>query len=219
MATRASKERPYQCQLCDRPVAKDELGFVCQHVAHGFMLTLVAEGASKGQPIPDTPCTACAFAMEAQTKNAEEDAKVHVVCEACYREARARNIDYFTEADRKRGYVLVPRAHYERIEERDEPLRVGPLKEGRTVKLGFSPIPCTHPISFERMWVKVTCVMKDGEIHGALANDPALFGPKTLKADDTVVFTAAHVLDVEPNTSATKKTRPPKSAEKRRATR
>jgi hypothetical protein len=80
------------------------------------------------------------------------------------------------------------------------------MKAGRTVKLGFSPIPCTPPVSFERMWVKITCVMDGGEIHGALANDPALFRPKTLKADDTVVFTAAHVLDVEPAKTAAKET-------------
>jgi hypothetical protein len=79
------------------------------------------------------------------------------------------------------------------------------------------------------MWVKITCVMDGGEIHGALANDPALFRPKTLKADDTVVFTAAHVLDVEPTRTAAKKTtkksaKGPKKAAaakpaKRRATR
>jgi hypothetical protein len=214
MAKRAPKERPYHCQLCNRALAEDELGFVCQHVAHGFMVTLVADAPSapsaprKAEPLPDAACTACSFAMDAKKENAEKDANVHVVCERCYREARDRNIDDFTAADRKQGYVLVPRAHYDRFEKRKKPLSVGRMKVGRTVKLGFSAIPCKHPISLERMWVRVTCVLPGGEIHGALANDPALFAPKTLKADDTIVFSAKHVLEVEPEPANAKKKRP-----------
>jgi uncharacterized FlgJ-related protein len=81
-----------------------------------------------------------------------------------------------------------------------KPLELGKVYEGRTFKLGFSPIPSQDPISLERMWVRVTCVLKGGVIHGALANDPELFKKKTLKADDTVVFALKHVLDVIPDT-------------------
>jgi hypothetical protein len=204
MAKRApakdSKERPYHCRLCNRALAEDELGYVCRHVAHGMMLTLVPDASSEGQLIPDTACTACVLAMEQKKKNAADQADVHVVCEPCYRVCRKRNIDDFTVADRAHGYVLARRAQYDRLEPRDRPLDIGKIHEGRVLKLGFSPIPSMDPISLERMWVRVTCVLKGGEIHGALANDPALFKKKTLKADDTVVFGAKHVLDVIPET-------------------
>jgi hypothetical protein len=194
------KERPYHCRLCNEARAEDELGYVCRHVAHGMMVTLVPDASSTGQLIPDTACTACVQAMEQQKKNAAEAADVHVVCLRCYRDCRQRNIDAFTAADREQGYVLGLRAQYDRLEPREEPLEIGNLYEGRVLKLGFSPIPSMHPISFERMWVRVTCVLKGGIIHGALANDPELFKRKTLKADDTVVFAAKHVLDVIPET-------------------
>jgi hypothetical protein len=206
MAKRAdSKERPYHCRLCNAAVAEDELGYVCRHVAHGMMVTVVPDASSTGQLIPDTACTACVLAMEQEKKNAAEEADVHVVCERCYRELRKRNIDDFTAADRVQGYVLARRAQYDRLSPREKPLEIGKLYEGRVVKLGFSPIPSTSPISLERMWVNVTCVLAGGEIHGALANDPELFKRKTLKADDTVVFSAKHILDVIPETKKTAK--------------
>jgi hypothetical protein len=201
MAKRAEpKERPYHCRLCNGALAEDELGYVCTHVAHGMMVTLVPDASSVAQLIPDTACTACVQAMEQQKKNASDAADVHVVCLRCYRDRRQRNIDAFTVADREQGYVLGLRAQYDRLEPRAEPLEIGNLYEGRVLKLGFSPIPSMHPISFERMWVRVMCVLKGGVIHGALANDPELFKRKTLKADDTVVFSAKHVLDVIPET-------------------
>jgi len=204
-APKDSKERPYHCRLCNQALAEDELGYVCRHVAHGMMVTLVPDASSKGQLIPDTACTACVLAMEQKKKNAEEQADVHVVCERCYRECRKRNIDDFTSADREQGYVLARRAQYDRLEPRQKPLDIGKIYEGRVLKLGFSPIPSMHPISLERMWVRVTCVLKGGEIHGALANDPELFKRKTLKADDTVVFSAKHILDVIPETKKSAK--------------
>ena len=196
--SKRTKERPYHCQLCNAALAEDELGYVCEHVAHGAWRTLLADPPAKGQLIADTPCTACGYAMEAKKKNAEDKANIHIVCQPCYRKARAQNIDYFTKADAEQGYVLVPRAHYDRVVKPEIKLEVGPITVGRTLKLGFSPIPCTLPISLERMWVRVTCVLKGGVIHGALANDPELFKRKVLKADDTVVFKAAHVLETEP---------------------
>jgi hypothetical protein len=201
MAKRAeAKERPYHCRLCDAALAEDELGYVCTHVAHGMMVTLVPDASSTGQLIPDTACTACVQAMDEKKKNASDAADVHVVCLRCYRDCRLRNIDDFAAADREQGYVLGLRTQYDRLEPREQPLEIGNLYEGRVLKLGFSPIPSRHPISFERMWVRVTCVLKGGVIHGALANDPELFKRKTLKADDTVVFSAKHVLDVIPAT-------------------
>jgi hypothetical protein len=197
MAKPTPKERPYHCKLCSEALAEDELGFVCQHIAHGSMTTLVADAPTTEKPIPDTPCTACDVAMTQQKKNAELNADIHVVCARCYRTARARNIDYFTETDRDRGYVLVTRAHYDRVAPRDKPLGIGPIREGRELKLGFSPIPSTSPISLERMWVRVTCALKGGVFHGALANDPQLFKRKTLKENDTVVFKAGNVLEIE----------------------
>ncbi len=192
-----AKERPYRCQLCSAPLAEDELGFVCEHVAHGTWNTLLVERPKKGHPIPDAPCTACAFAIDAKKKNAETKANIHLVCRSCYGKARARNVDYATQADVERGYVLVPRSHYDRIVKRDINLDVGPITVGRALKLGFSPIPATHPVSLERMWVRVTCIAKGGVLHGSLANYPELFKRKILKADDTVVFRAAHVLETE----------------------
>lgn len=215
MATRDPKDRPYHCRLCNTALAEDELGFVCQHVAHGSMVTLVAGPPSKEKPIPDTPCTACDRAMTQQKKNAELDADIHVVCRSCYRAVRRRNIDYFTDDDAERGYVLVQRAHYDRFAPRDKPLAIGPLREGRELKLGFSPIPSTAPISLERMWVRVTCVLKGGVVHGALANDPQLFKRKTLKADDTVVFKASHVLEIE--AQPVLREAPPKAAKVKKA--
>ena len=203
MAKRADpKERPYHCRLCNQALAEDELGYVCRHVAHGMMVTLVPDASSpEGQLIPDTACTACVLAMEQKKKKkADEQADVHVVCARCYRDLRKRNIDDFTAADRERGYVLAKRAQVDRLSPRARPLDIGKLHEGRVVKLGFSPIPSTSPISLESMWVNVTCVLRGGEIHGALANDPELFKRKTLKADDTVVFSAKNVLDVIPET-------------------
>ncbi len=204
-AAKDSKERPYHCRLCNQAVAEDELGYVCRHVAHGTMMTLVPDASSVGQLIPDTACTACVLAMEQKKKNAAEQADVHVVCERCYRGCRKRNIDDFSAADRERGYVLAGRAQYDRLAPREKPLDIGKIYEGRVLKLGFSPIPSSDPISLERMWVRVTCVLARGEIHGALANDPELFKRKTLKADDTVVFSAKHVLDVIPETKKSAK--------------
>jgi hypothetical protein len=143
--------------------------------------------------------------MEQKKKNAAEQADVHVVCARCYRDLRKRNIDDFTVADRERGYVLAKRAQFDRLSPREKPLDMGKLHEGRVVKLGFSPIPSTSPISLERMWVNVTCMLRGGQIHGALANDPELFKRKTLKADDTVVFSAKNILDVIPETKKTAK--------------
>lgn len=216
---REARERPYHCQLCNTPLAEDELGYVCGHVAHGAWLTLLPDAAA-GQPIPDTPCTACGRAMAANQKNAEQKANIHIVCRPCYRKARARNIDRFTAADVERGYVLVPRAHYDRVVKPEIKLNVGPITVGRELKLGFSPIPCTPPVSLERMWVRVTCLLKGGVIHGALANDPELFKRKTLKADDTVVFKAAHILDTDPpkpKRSSEPRAKPKKPAKKKPA--
>jgi hypothetical protein len=197
MAKRATKERPYHCQVCNAALAEDELGFVCEHVAHGAWLTVLADKPEKGKLIPDTPCTACGFAMRAQKRNAEEKANIHIVCQPCYRKMRAQHIDTFTAEDVARGYVLVPRARYDRIVKREINLDVGPITVGRTLKLGFSPIPSTWPVSLERMWVRVTCLLKGGVIHGSLANDPELFKRKVLEENDTVVFKAAHVLETE----------------------
>lgn len=198
MAKSPPKERPYHCKLCNEPLAESELGFVCQHVAHGTMVTFVAAPPTRDKPIPDTPCTACDLALTEESRHAEGNANIHVVCGPCYRKVRARNIDYFTPADRERGYVLVKRAHYDTVAPREKPLAIGQLFEGRELKVGFSPIPSTEPISLERMWVRVTHV-KGGVIHAALANDPQLFKRKTLKADDTVVLKAHHVLEIEAN--------------------
>lgn len=203
------KERPYHCQVCNAALAEDELGYVCEHVAHGAWLTVLADKPDKGQLIPDTPCTACGYAMAAQQKNAEEKANIHIICKPCYRKQRAQTIDYFTPEDAERGYVLVPRSHYDRVVKREINLEVGPITEGRALKLGFSPIPSTYPIALERMWVRVTCLMKGGVIHGALANDPELFKRKVLKAKDTIVFKAAHVLETEPPKA--KRTKEPKA--------
>jgi hypothetical protein len=209
MAKRAAakdvKERPYHCRLCEQALAEDELGYVCRHVAHGMMVTLVPDASSAGQLIPDTACTACVFAMEQKKKDAEQKADVHVVCVQCYRELRKRNIDDFTATDREQGYVLAKRSQYDRLSPPPKPLELGKVYEGRTFKLGFSPIPSQDPISLERMWVRVTCMLKGGVIHGALANDPELFKKKTLKADDTVVFSMKHVLDVIPETKRSAK--------------
>jgi hypothetical protein len=215
MAKRTPKERPYKCRLCNAALAEDELGFVCQHIAHAAMVTLVADAPTKDKPFPDAPCTACDLAMAEQRKNADLNADIHVVCGGCYRTARQRNIDYFTDADVQKGYVLVRRAHYDRVFPREKPLSIGPIREGRELKLGFSPIPSTDPIPLERMWVRVTCVLKGGGVHGALANDPQLFRRKTLKADDTVVFKAANVLEIEAKPALTEA--PPKQAAAKQA--
>jgi hypothetical protein len=198
MATRtSSKERPYRCQLCDVALAEDQLGFVCQHVAHGTMVTFVADAPTPEAPRPDLACTACARAIEGRKKGAEANAQIHVVCARCYRAAIARNVRDFSAADEAQGFVLVKRARYDRVSPRDAPLRVGPLFAGRELKLGFSPIPSTAPISLERMWVRVSCVLPRGVLHGVLANDPQLFKRRTLKAGDTVEFTVGHVLEIE----------------------
>jgi len=210
------KERPYHCQLCNAALAEEECGFVCEHIAHGAWNTLVAAGAVKGKSIPDTPCTACASAMESKKKNAEEKANIHIVCLGCYRKQRAQNIDTFTQEDVERGYVLVSRKHYDSVVKREINLEVGPIEVGRALKLGFSPIPSTQPVSLERMWVRVTCLLKGGVIHGSLANDPELFKRKVLEADDTVIFKERHVLETEPPKPARKlKSEPkPKPAKK-----
>ena len=197
MAKRTAKERPYHCRLCNAALAEDGLGYVCEHVAHGTMLTLLADAPPAGQRIPDTACTACGAAMDRHEKNAAEKANIHIVCQPCYRKARAQNIDQFTKADIAKGYVLVSRAHYDRIVKREIKLDVGKITVGRELKLGFSPIPSKHPISLERMWVRVTCLLEGGVVHGALANDPELFKRKVLKANDTVEFKAAQVLETE----------------------
>ncbi|MDB5212649.1 MAG: hypothetical protein JWO86_576 [Myxococcaceae bacterium] len=221
MAKRAAstppKERPYHCRLCNKALAEDELGYVCRHVAHGMMVTLVPDASSDAARIPDTACTACVLAMEQGKKDAAERADVHVVCAGCYRDCRKRNIDDFTAADRAQGYVLARRTQYERLSPPEKPLEIGGVYEGRVFKLGFSPIPSQDPISLERMWVRVTCVLKGGVIHGALANDPELFKRKTLKADDTVVFSTKHVLDVIPETKKSAKAAAKSAEEAKRA--
>jgi hypothetical protein len=197
MAAPTAEERPDRCQLCGARLAEGAVGFVCEHVAHGAMLTVLADAPSKRDPVPDMLCTACGFALEAERHDAEREANLHVVCARCYREARARNIADFTEADRARGYALARRAAYDGEWKRPRRLTIGPVSVGRTLKLGFSPIPSQHPISLERMWVEITRVLAGGELHGVLANDPQLFASKTLKAGDPVVFTEEHVLEIE----------------------
>jgi len=197
MAKTTPKERPYHCNVCNVALAEDELGFVCQHVVHGTLVPLVADAPTKDKPIPDTPCSACDLAMKEGKRDAEAKANIHVVCVPCYRTARRRNIDDFTPADREQGYVLVKRAHYDRVVPRAKPLEIGPIIEGREFKLGFAPIPSTAPISLERMWVRVKAVRKGGTLEGTLANDPQLFKRKTLKAASTVLFKAGHVLEIE----------------------
>jgi hypothetical protein len=197
MAAPTAEERPYRCQLCGARLGEGAVGFVCEHVAHGAMLTVLADVPSTRDPVPDMLCTACGFAPEAERRDAERDANLHVVCARCYREARARNIADFTDGDRARGYALARRAAYDGEWKRPRHLVIGPVSVGRTLKLGFSPIPSQHPVSLERMWVEITRVLEGGELHGVLANDPQLFASETLKAGDPVVFTEEHVLEIE----------------------
>lgn len=215
------KERPYECQLCHAPLAEDELGFACEHIAHGTWHSFFAAKPKRGRPIPDTPCSGCAAAIEAKKKNAESNANIHIMCRACYTNRRARNIDYATAEDVERGYVLVTRAHYEQIVKPEINMAVGPIAEGQVLKLGFSPIPTTWPVALERMWVRVTSVRKGGFIEGSLANHPELFKRKVLKANDMVVFKAAHVLETQlPKAKRSKEPKPipkqkPEAASKR----
>lgn len=188
---------PYTCQLCNAPVTEDEIGFVCEHVAHGVFQTIAADKPTREDPLPDIPCTACAASMEAGKKNAEEKANIHVVCRACYKKVRAQSIDTFTDEDVERGYYLLPRSHHDRIVKREINLDVGPMEEGRPLKLGFVTIPSTFPVSLELMWVRVTGKRKGGIIEGKLANNPELFKRKVLKADSVVLFKPAHVLETE----------------------
>ena len=192
------KPRPYQCQLCAAAVAEDELGFVCEHVAHGAWQTIASEKPTREAPMPDAPCTACAAAMEAGKKNAEEKANIHVVCQPCYRKVRAQSLDAFTKEDEERGYVLLTRAHHDRIVKREINLDVGPMEIGRTLKLGFVTLPSTSPIALERMWVRVVGKQKGGIVEGLLANNPSQFKRRVLKADSVILFKPAHVLETEP---------------------
>ena len=210
------KPRPYTCQLCAAALAEDELGFVCEHVAHGVWQTIAADKPTREAPTPDVPCTACAAAMEAGKKNAEEKANIHIVCRPCYKKLRAQSIDAFTKEDEARGYVLLTRAHHDRIVKREINLDVGPMEIGRTLKLGFVTLPSTYPIALERMWVRVTGKQKGGIVEARLANNPELFKRKVLKPDSVVLFKPAHVLETEPPKPKRSKEPKPLEAKKKK---
>jgi hypothetical protein len=53
MAAQIAEERPDRCQLCGARLAEGAVGFVCEHVAHGAMLTVLADVSSKQAPVPD----------------------------------------------------------------------------------------------------------------------------------------------------------------------
>jgi hypothetical protein len=53
MAAQIAEERPDRCQLCGARLAEGAVGFVCEHVAHGAMLTVLADAPSKQDPVPD----------------------------------------------------------------------------------------------------------------------------------------------------------------------
>ncbi|MDB4940692.1 MAG: hypothetical protein JWP97_226 [Labilithrix sp.] len=196
-APKPQKERPYECQLCHALLAEDELAYVCEHVARGEWQTLAGDKPTRDVPTPDLPCTACALAFGQGKKKAEQIANIHLVCRPCYKTVRARNIDGITDEDRARGYVLVRRVHWERAMKQEIIPDIPPIEAGQTLRLGFSPIPSTWPVTIEPMWVRVTEPPKRGVAQGKLAAHPELFKRKVLKAHDAVAFKASQVLEAQ----------------------
>ena len=191
--------KPYHCQLCERKLAEDELGFVCQHFAHGKYLTYEA---SRGKPgrVPDTACTACSIAYEARGAEGSKTAKavdrelaIHIVCKRCY-DARARRNVLTSKRDRKRGYALVPRAVHAALQGMKLSV-AAKLEVGVHAKVVFVPIPSNGRDEFEMMWVEIRRRSGDA-FSGTLANQPRLFPRETLSAGSKVSFREADVVAV-----------------------
>ena len=197
----AKAKESCHCATCGKAVPESKAGFVCQHFAHGSYLTYEASkpGPSK---MGDIACTACAILYEQSKRDnggepsaaALEEVNIHVVCLACYRLAAKRNVVTLRK-DRNRGYALVPRDTHAALQGMAMQV-VAPIDIGDTVKLVFVPIPSKGRDEFEMMWVTIRSA-KGGAYRGALANDPQLFEPSTLKHRSSVAFDRAHIVAVE----------------------
>ncbi len=194
-----STARPHHCQLCERALAKDEVGFACEHFVHGSYLTYEAAKAKKG--IGDTVCTACAIAYEPHQKNDETKAaeavlarmNVHVVCARCYEAAAKRNVAT-RKSDRKRGYALVPRDTHAALQGM-KMRRAAKLEVAGHAKLVFVPVPSRERDELEMMWVRITRI-QDDRLQGTLANQPRLFPKKLLAEGAKVSFAETDVVAV-----------------------
>lgn len=192
--------KPHHCQLCDRKLAEAELGFVCQHFAHGKYLTYEASRAKPGR-VPDTACTACSILYDARgpegsksAKEADREVAIHVVCKRCYDAQAKRNV-LTAKRDRKRGYALVPRSVHGAL----QGMRLSvaaKLEVGVFAKVVFVPIPSHGRDEFEMMWVEIRR-RSGGAFSGTLANVPRLFPKETLREGSRIAFREADVVAVE----------------------
>ena len=191
--------KPYHCQLCERKLAKDELGFVCQHFAHGKYLTYETSRAKPGR-VPDTACTACSILYDARgpegsktAKGADRELAIHVVCKRCYDSRTKRNV-LTSKRDRKRGYALVPRPVHAALQGMKMSV-AAKLEAGVFAKVVFVPIPSHGRDEFEMMWVEIR--RRNGDsFSGALANEPRLFPKETLSEGSKVAFREEDVVAV-----------------------
>lgn len=191
--------KPYHCQLCERKLAKDEVGFVCQHFAHGEYLTYEASRAKAGR-IPDTACTACSILSDARgpegsrsAKAADDELALHVVCKRCYDARASRNV-LTVKRDRRRGYALVPRAVHAALQGMKMSV-AAKLEVGVFAKVVFVPIPSRPRDEFEMMWVEIQKRSGDA-FTGTLANEPLLFPQETLREGSKVSLHEADVVGV-----------------------
>lgn len=191
--------KPYRCQLCERKLAERDVGFVCQHFAHGKYLTYEASRAKPGS-VPDTACTACSILYDAagpegskSAKEAEHEAAIHLVCKRCYDALAKRNV-LSAKRDRKRGYALVPRAVHAALQGMKLSV-AAKLDVGVLAKVVFVPIPSRGRDEFEMMWVEIRRRSGDA-FSGILANEPRLFPKETLREGSKVAFHETDVVAV-----------------------
>lgn len=193
-----SKRHP--CHLCERRLAEPSLGVVCQHFAHGKYVTYEATSAPPGR-VPDAACTACCIAYEERgpegsktAKAVERELGIHVVCRRCYDAAAKRNV-LTSKRDRKRGYVLVPRAVHAALQGMKMSV-AAELEVGGFAKVVFVPIPSRGREASEMMWVEIR--RRAGEVFtGTLANAPGLFPKETLREGSKITFRETDVVAVD----------------------
>jgi hypothetical protein len=181
------------CSRCGKQ--SEQTGEVCQHLVHGELLTYYT-APSDGSGLPDTACTAC-FALYEKLDNAPEvwsTMRLHVICEDCYPAIVAKHV-LPTQRDMERGFAIVSRKRYASAKGMDVVDASGHCALGSFAKLAFAPLPSQHPLSVEKMWVRIEGLDRDA-LEGVLDNDPEHFDPDVLKAGDKIEFSRDDVLEV-----------------------
>jgi hypothetical protein len=182
-----------RCDVCD--LASERFGAVCQHIVHGKYQTYTL--APRETPeLPDTACTSCSEKYNHLGDVAEvwTTMQIHLACESCYADLLSRQLSS-DSIDFERNYRLIKVDEYAQINGSRRELQDDRIVTDGFVKLGFSPVPSTFPISLEKMWVRVVSRMGH-VVTGILDNDPGVISHNILHSGSKITFGIEHVLEI-----------------------